>query len=115
MFQSYQFKGYRESERSHPDYWLFEYDLTDSEFGETSGAAYGPNIGCVITEYRKRNLNVELNVLAAIIKWYPGTSISDHLKNYDDYNYKHKPPCSDFQKLWQSVDQKKVLKYAVFL
>jgi hypothetical protein len=105
----------------------FTYLLIDDQFGKVSGigpAPYPamrynptphPSPGPIILEYGHRNLNIEGNIALYF------------LQQCQECDWKLKyilqwcnerccdPKNSKFAKLWQTVDQSKILKYAVFI
>lgn len=118
MFHSLHKHNYLSEVVEDPDYWLFKYTLIDDKFGKVSGAApaainvpgYATRISAIIVEYSKRGLNVEAQLAIYLL---------DICKRYD-YNLKvlladyDKSDTQAFQKLWKTVDQKKILRLMVF-
>jgi hypothetical protein len=66
MFQSIRCTKYLDYDEKTKLY-NFEFELTDSEFGTVvcadPGAGAGPDTGAVISEYKKRGLDVKTNLL----------------------------------------------------
>jgi hypothetical protein len=97
MFQSYKFNGYLDEK-------VWEYELTDSEFGIVLGIAAATDKESyfsfeipVIQEYSKLNLNVAANLVMAFIwynKQFPRCSIQEII----NYNKKHNPLFLQYEK-----------------
>ena len=125
MFQSIKIDNWPSDNPESPNFYRFNYILVDDEFGEVSGAGAGVDVfvglgagagaAAIIIEYSKRKLNVEGNLvkyltqlcskyndkLTELLAWFDRTCLD--------------PQCAEFAVLWKTVDQAKLLKYAVFM
>ena len=100
MFQSYKYIKSLDYKNKNS----FEYEITDSEFGVSSGItdrnSYDFSLEiwfAVIEEYNKRNLNVAANLAVAMIWWckkYKAWSI----ENIIYLNNKYNPLFSQYEK-----------------
>ena len=97
MFQSFKYKKYTVNQKDNIHY--FEYELTDSKFGITTGSGYMDGnwsslvLGLatiIIQEYSKRKLNVSAN-LAIAFKWYNELTPLITIQYSIDYNKKYNP------------------------
>jgi hypothetical protein len=118
MLQSLEKHTYLSDVVEDPEYWIFKYTLFDDLFGQVSGEApsainvpgYGSAVAPIIIEYNKRGLNVEAQLaiyLLRLCKSYDN-ELKWLLADYD------RSETAEFQKLWKTVDQSKILMYAIF-
>lgn len=93
--------------------WKY-YMLIDDEFGKVLGYDNeAGEIGAIIVEYRKRGLNVEANLCKYLLDINnTGGTLAERLAEYTIPGVETDHP---FDKLWATVDQTKILKYAVFI
>ena len=96
MFQSYKYI-------KSLDYKTNEYEITDSEFGVSSGItdrnSYNFSLEiwfAVIQEYSKRNLNVGKNLMLAFI-WYNKLHSYWSIHRLIDLNKNHNPLFSQYE------------------
>jgi hypothetical protein len=103
MFISCEYKNYL-GEKNGMDIW--EYELTDSEFGTVLGIfsddfSYNMFEMAIIQEYSERNLNVAANLAIAFV-WYnklnPDLSIQHLIDENKEYNPFFKQYEEDIQK-----------------
>ena len=120
MFISVKINNWLSEDPKSPDYWRFNYTLVDDEFGEVSGvgacgAGAGEGVAAIIIEYSKRKLNVEGNLVKYLTQYCSeyNYKLTELLAWYDQICLD--PRFAEFADLWKTVDQAKLLKYAVFM
>ena len=123
MFISIQINGYMSNDPKSPDYWRRHYTLVDDEFGEVSGESASAGVGvgasagvaAIIIEYSKRKLNVEGNLVKHLMQVCSENNwkLTKVLARFDKAC--PNPQYAEFAALWKTVDQTKLLKYAVFM
>ena len=101
--------------------------LVDDEFGEVSGAGVGADViasvgadviasaAAIIIEYSKRKLNVEGNLVKYLTQHCSkyNYKLTELLARFDQVCLD--PRFAEFAALWKTVDQAKLLKYAMFM
>ena len=120
MFVSIQIVEYFSSDHKSLYYWQFSYTLVDDEFGEVSGEVSDASVGmfagavAIIIEYSKRKLNVEGNLVKYLTQYCSkyNWKLTELLAWFDQACLD--PRLAELAKLWKTVDQAKLLKYAVF-
>jgi hypothetical protein len=99
MFVSYNYKkysGYKDGR------YIWEYELTDSEFGivPVIRAGVSRNVDVVIAiiqEYTKRNLNVAANIVASFV-WYNKLNPNWSIQTLIYHNRQYNPLFSQYEK-----------------
>lgn len=121
MFQSIKIGSYLSKDQKSSNYWRCEYTLVDSEFGSVTGAGINSIAGAmaapsaIIIEYRKRKLNVEANLLKYLLyvcrrQDYELISLLARFDTNSEYENS-----KEFAALWKTIDQSKIMKYAVLI
>ena len=88
--------------------------LAKSRARARAGRFAGAGVAAIIIEYSKRKLNVEGNLVKHLTQYCSkyNLKLTKVLASYDQACLN--PQYAEFAALWKTVDQAKLLKYAMF-